>query len=341
MKQNCLIASAQAWFLAILILTGLCAAFFWPAGLPPWKLFGLIWQGSFGDAYAISETLVKATPTLWCAMAVAIPARLGLISIGAEGQMYVGAMAGAAWIFFAASMPSPILVAGMFVCSAAGGFVWGLIPGWLMAKLNINETLVSLLLNFVAIDILDYLIHGPWKAPESTNWPQSATFPDVTILPPIVAGYRTHIGLLVAVLFCFLLYFIFAKTRWGLVTRVLSINPRLSRLGGVNLDRYVVLLMGAGGLVAGLGGICEAAAIQTRLESHFLPGFGLSGYLVSWLAQHDFRWLIPLSVLMGAVLASADTLQLSAHLPSSSALILQGLLFSVLVGAKRLREARS
>ena len=333
--------SVKVWLLAGASFVALAGLFFWPIGLPPWQLFGLVWQGAFGDGYALSETLVKATPVLWCAIAVAIPAQLGLISIGAEGQMYVGAIAGAGWVFMTATVSPPMVLIGMLFWGALGGFVWGFVPGWMRAKLNINETLVSLLLNFVAVDILDYLIHGPWKAPEATNWPQSVTFPECTVLPSIVEGYRTHVGLIAAALLSVLLYFFFAKTRWGLITEVLRHNPRLARTCGVSLERYLIVLMAAGGLVAGLGGISEAAAIQTRLESHFLPGYGLSGYLVSWLAHHDFRWLFPLSVMMGAILSSADVLQLSAHLPSSAALILQGLLFGVLVAAGRFQKAQA
>ncbi len=338
MKLSAVLVSFRTWILAIVSFAGLCLLFFWPAGLPPMQLFTLIWQGSFGDPYAVSETLVKATPILWCAMAIAIPAQLGLISIGAEGQMYMGAIFGAAWIFLTMSAPPFVIIPGMLFFGAAGGFAWGMIPGFLKAKVNINETLVSLLLNFVAVDLLDYLIHGPWKAPEATNWPQTVAFPDATVLPAIEPGYRTHVGLIAAILASLLLHFLFSKTRWGLITRVLNNNPRLAPQCGVNLSLYIMVLMGAGGLVAGLGGIGEAAAIQNRLESHFLPGFGLSGYLVSWLARHDFRWLLPLSVMMGAILASADALQLSAHLPSSSALILQGFLFGVLVAVGRLRK---
>jgi simple sugar transport system permease protein len=330
--------SARAWVLGVTFFLGLCALFFWPAGLPPTELFTLIWQGSFGDAYAISETLVKATPTLWCALAIAIPAQLGLVSIGAEGQMYMGAVVGAAWIFLAMSAPPFVIVPGMLLFGAVGGFVWAFIPGWLKAKANVSETLVSLLLNFVALDLVDHLIHGPWKAPEATNWPQTATFPDTTILPAIVSGYRTHVGLIAAILASLLLHFFFSRTRWGLIIRVLKDNPRLAPQCGANLCLYIIILMGIGGLAAGIGGICEAAAIQNRIESHFLPGFGLSGYLVSWLAGHDFRWLVPLSVLMGAILASADTLQLSAHLPSSAALILQGFLFGVVIAVGKLNR---
>jgi simple sugar transport system permease protein len=303
--------------------------------------FWMLAKGAFGDGYAISETLVKATPTLWCALAVAVPAQLGLISVGAEGQMYAGAIAGGALVLFGPRESAWVLIPAMLACGAAGGAAWGAIAGWLRARFGITEIVVTMLQNFIAINVLEYLIHGPWMAPNSGNWPQTADFPAAVTLPPIVSGMRTHVGLFGGVAAALVLWFAVRRTKWGLAVRVLTGNPRVASQAGLSHFAYIVGAMAIGGALAGLGGICEASAIQGRLESTFLQGYGLSGYLVSWLAGHDFRWIVPISILMGAILTSADTLQLGAGLPASSAMILQGVLFACIVGwtsfAKRIR----
>jgi ABC-type uncharacterized transport system permease subunit len=294
--------------------------------------FVMLFKGAFGDGYALSETLVKATPTLWCALAVAVPAQLGLVSIGAEGQMYAGAIVGGGLALFLPHQPAWVLLPLMLLGAAAGGGSWAAIAGWLKARLGINETVVSMLQNFIAINLLEYLIHGPWIAPNSGNWPQTAEFPAAAVLPPIVAGFRTHVGLFGGVAAAGVLWFIVRRTRLGLAVRVLTSNPRVSAQAGLNHSAYLIGGMALGGALAGLGGIMEASAIQNRLESGFLQGYGISGYLVSWLAGHDFKWIVPMSLLMGAILTSADTLQLQASLPASSAIIIQGVLFASILG---------
>jgi general nucleoside transport system permease protein len=313
--------------LSLAVFAGLTALLFWPSGLSPYRMLVLLWSGAFGSDYALSETLVKATPILWCALAVAVPAQVGLTSLGAEGQMYMGAIAGGGFVLALAKQPSWVLIPGMLLGAAVAGGLWGLIAGWLKARLNISEIIVSMLLNFIAIDFLDYLIHGPWRAVHSGNWPETARFPEASILPPILSAYRFHVGLIGALLAALALYFVFRWTRWGLIARVLACNPRLSTQAGVSYPVWIVLLMALGGAIAGIGGMAEASAVQGRLETHFLPGYGLNGFLASWLARHDFRLIIPVSVVMAAILSLADSLQLSAQLPASSALILQGFFF--------------
>jgi simple sugar transport system permease protein len=294
--------------------------------------FALLWNGAFGDGYAVSETLVKATPTLWCALAVAVPAQLGLTSIGAEGQMYAGAIIGGAVVLLLPHQPAWVLMPAMLLGGAAGGASWGAIAGWLKARFGMTEVVVTMLQNFIAINVLEYLIHGPWMAAKSGNWPQSAEFPAAAILPPIVPGFRTHVGLFGGIGAALALRFVVRRTRWGLAVRILTGNPRVAAQAGLSRNAYIIGVMAIGGSLAGLGGMCEASAIQNRLESAFLQGYGLSGFLVSALAGHDFRLIIPLSIIMGAILTSADTLQLSAGLPASSAMILQGVLFACVVG---------
>lgn len=328
------VAAGLACFVAVTALlfghsTPSMAGFFW-----------VLIKGAFGDGYAISETLVKATPTLWCALAVAVPAQLGLISIGAEGQMYAGAIAGGAIAVFVPHLPAWAMIPAILVGGAAGGASWGAAAGWLKARFGMTEVVVTMLQNFIAINILEYLIHGPWMAANSGNWPQSTEFPAAAVLPAIISGFRTHVGLFGAIGAAVVLWFVARRTRWGLAVRVLTGNPRVAAQAGLSRSAYIVGIMALGGALAGLGGICEASAIQNRLESGFLQGYGLSGFLVSALAGHDFLLIVPLSVVMGAILTSADTLQLTAGLPASSSMILQGVLFASVVGWTSFAKSR-
>ncbi|MCG2634675.1 MAG: ABC transporter permease [Gammaproteobacteria bacterium] len=307
-----------------------CLGFFWLNGHQPVALFREMVLGAFGDGYALSETLVKATPILFCALAVALPARLGLISVGGDGQLYFGALTGTAVILALGDLSAPVMLPLMLLGAAAGGALWGALAGALRARIEVNETISTLLLNYIAVLLVDYAVHGPWKDQSNLGWPATSPFPAGAILPTFF-DTRVHLGLLLAVIAAVLLYIFASRSRWGLGLTLLRSNQRVGRGAGINYPLNVLLVMGIGGALAGLAGIAEASVIQGRLQGGLSAGYGISGFLVAWLAGQKFLLIIPLAVLMGGLQASADSLQLFAQMPSSSAVILQGILFAIVL----------
>lgn len=315
----------------------LASAFFLAIGQSPPAMFGNLLAFAFGDAYSISETLVKAAPILACALAAAVPGRLGLVSVGAEGQFHAGAIAGTAVVLAFPTWPAALMLPVMLLAGAAGGGLYGALPGFLKARLDVNETISTLLLNYVAVLQVNALVYGPWRDPANLGWPATAPFPDAAILPAFF-GTRAHLGFALAVLLALLLAGLFARGRWARGIRVLAGNRKVGETFGLNWRRQVVVLMLVGGGQAGLGGIAEASAVQGRLQPGLSAGFGLTGFLVAWLCGHRLVALVPASLLVGGLLAAGDALQLFAKVPAASATILQGLIFVAVLGAPALRQ---
>lgn len=295
---------------------------------PDATLYTLL-EGAFGSRYGLSETLLRTVPVLLCALAAAIPAEGGQVNIGGEGQFHFGAIGAvlmAAWA--GGGTPTMLLMAaGAIVC----GGVWGAIPGALKAFVGINEALTSLFLNYVAIYLLQFLVHGPMRDPASLGWPMSPMLPGGLLLGSI-GGTRLHAGIFVAVAVALLLVAFAALTRRGTELRAVGLNPQTSATLGIPVPRYIFWGMVVGGGLAGLAGYYEVAAVQHRLRPDISLGFGYSGFLVAWMCRGQLWLVLPLSVLIAGLIASSENLQILEGLPSASSDVVQGflLLFVVL-----------
>jgi general nucleoside transport system permease protein len=295
---------------------------------------------AFGDGYSASESLVKATPILLCALAVILPARLGLITVGGEGQLYVGALTGTGIVVSFPDAPMWALLPAMLAAGAAGGALWSGVAGVLRACCHVNETISTLLMNYIAVLAVNYVIYGAWKDPASLGWPASISFPPAATVPSIL-GTRVHIGLVVGVIAALVLHVGVTHARWGIVLRVLSGNPKVGAMAGLSFVRQTLMVMAIGGALSGFAGICETSAIQGRLQAGLSVGYGLTGFLVAWLSGQHFLRAVPIAIMIGGLIAAGDALQLYAKIPSASATVLQGLLFVAALGASGLAVQRS
>ena len=280
---------------------------------------------SMGDLFSLAETLGKTTPILFCALAVIVPARLGLISVGGEGQFYFGALCGT-WLVLNFYDAGTWLLPAMLFAAACGGAFWGLIPALMKTIAGVHETISTILMNYVGVLLVSHQVYGAWKDPNNLGWPATQNFPLHAVLPSI--GYsRIHLGLVIGVLIAVLLHVLLNHSRWGLSLKILQNNPSIAPLSGLRPKRQIILVMMIGGALAAIGGISEVSAIQGRLQPTISSGYGLSGFLVAWLAAQQPLRAVLIAFLFGALLAAADSLQMFAHVPAASAVVLQGLIF--------------
>jgi simple sugar transport system permease protein len=322
---------------AFLLMTGV---FFAAIGREPLRMLVEITQAAVGDGYALGESVLRATPILLCALATIVPARVGLISVGAEGQLYFGALVGTGIVLTFPAAPMFLLLPAVLLAGALGGAAWALLPAVLRVAARVNETISTLLLNYVAALLVTWLVYGPWKNPASQGWPATIDFPAAARLPTL-GDSRVHAGLLLALIAALALHALFTRTRWGLVLDVLGSNPRAGQSVGLSLSRQVFITMLIGGALAGLAGIAETGAVQGRLQADLSNGAGLSGFLVAWLSRKSAWKAVPLSLLIGALLAAGDGLQMNAGVPSSATLVVQGLLFVAVLGVGGWRAQRA
>jgi len=300
-------------------------------GRNPARAYADIFASTLGSAYGFSETLVKVTPLLLTALAVAVPARIWLINVGGEGQLFVGALCATAAALHLADWPRAPLLAVMAVLGFAGGGAWAAVAGVLRARGWASETISTLLLNYVAILLVQYFVFGPWRDPEGVNYPQTAAFGDAAIVPSL-PGSRVHAGLLVALLALAAFAFVVGRTRWGLELRAIGGNVEAARRLGLPVTRYVIVLMIVGGGLAGLAGMAEVSAIQGRLRPSLSPGYGYTGFLISWMAGGHPLGIVAAAFVLAVITAGGDILQMTQALPGSAANILLAALLFVVLG---------
>ena len=319
----------------------LAATFFQLNGYAPLAIFSQIVQGAFGNALSINTTLTKTIPILLCALATALPARMGLISVGAEGQLYFGALAGTAVVLQMSTAPIWELLPAAVFLTLVGGGLWGAIPGLLRATLGVNETIVTILMNYVGIQLVQYAVYGPWKDPGNLGWPATIAFPDSAKFPALSFGAVTSDWALpLAVLLAVVLHVLVEKSRWGTGLGLLRSNPRVARMSGLSYPLQAILVMALAGGLAGLAGYVQTANVQSHLQPDISSGYGYVGFLVAWLAGQNFLRIIPLAVVMGGLLSAGDALQLFAQLPFSNTLVMQALLFMCVLGVGAWRAKR-
>jgi simple sugar transport system permease protein len=311
---------------AFLVFAILLLAF----GKNPIKAYADIFSSTLGSTYGFSEILVKMIPLTLTAVAVAVPSRIWLINVGGEGQLYIGALFATWGALTLNALPAWILLPLISVLGVLGGGLWASISGILRARGWVSETISTLLLNYVAILFVNFFVFGPWKDPESANYPQTAEFVDAATLPAI-GGTRVHMGFIFVLAALTLFYFVLSRTRWGLEMRAIGGNPEAARRSGIPISRYIALLMFIGGGLAGLAGMIEVSAIQGRLRPSLSPGYGFIGFLISWMAGGNPLGIVAAAFLLAIVTAGGDILQMAHGLPGSAVNILNALILFVVL----------
>jgi simple sugar transport system permease protein len=300
------------------------------AGKNPWQAYVGTITYVFGNASGFAELLVRMTPLLFTAVAAALPARIGLINVGGEGQLYMGAWLTTAGELALQNQPATIVLPALTLLGFIGGGLWALIPAVLRALRLVNETISTLLLNYIAPLIVSFFIFGPWRSPESSSYPQSPAFVEAARLPNLFHS-QVHAGLIYALVCLVLYWLVLSRTRFGLDMRAIGGNPDAAQRLGLPVFRYILAVMFVAGGVAGLAGMAEVSAIQGRLVSELSPGYGFIGFLVSWLAGTSAGGIVAMAFLFAVLSSVGDMLQITQGLPYAVINILMaGILFIVL-----------
>jgi general nucleoside transport system permease protein len=310
------------------------------AGENPIQIYGAMFSGALGNWNGVAETLVKTTPLLLAGLGVAIAFRMQLWNIGAEGQLYWGAIfATGVGLFLIPGAPSWVLVPMMVVAGLLGGGLWGLIPGALRAWFGASEIITSLMLNYVAILFSEYLVHGPWRDPQSFGFPGTPSLPSSAWLANW-GTTRVHLGLLFGLIAAFVLWVMLRRTRWGYEIGVMGENPRAALYAGMPTKRTILLVMTLSGALAGLAGMSEVAGIGHQLQRNLSPGYGYAAIIVAWLARlHPFGAIL-VAFLLAALTVGGDQIQMSLGLPAAVAPMLQGTILFFLLGGDMLTRYR-
>lgn len=325
--RSCLVLGGAV--LLSLIFSGMLLAL---RGTPPIEGILTLFQGAFGSRWAIEDCIIKAIPIFLCSLGVAIAFRLQIWNIGAEGQFCLGAM-GATWI--ALSFPEMngwFLLPAMIAMACVAGGLWGFIPAFLRQKLQTNEIIVSLMMNYIAILILDFLIYGVWKDPTSFGFPMTPEFSQSAIVGKIGSS-GVNWGLLHCVLLAVLIWIFFRFTKLGFELKASGDSVKAARYAGLPYDRLVFLVMILSGALAGWAGFLEASATINRLQPSIMVGYGYTAIVVAWLASLNPLYIGIASFLLAGLRVGVENLQLDLQVPAAFGGIIEGLiLLTVLAG---------
>lgn len=302
------------------------------AGVNPLQAYLEILQEALGSSYGLSETLVKATPLILAGLGVSLAFRMQIWNIGAEGQIYMGAC-GATWVALFSGIEQPtLLISAMFGAAFLAGGLWAGVAGLLRARWQVNEVIVTLLMNYIAILWVNYLIYGPWKDPQGFNFPLTAQFSDAARLSQFF-DTRLHSGFFLALVCALLLYLFMERTVWGYEIKVIGSNLKAAKYAGMRTGLAIFVVLFLSGAIAGIAGFSEVAGLQGRLQHGISPGYGYTAIIIAWLAKRSALGVVIVSFLMGVLLVGGDSLQLSWQLPVAFVYAFQGLILFFLLAS--------
>jgi simple sugar transport system permease protein len=272
-------------------------------------------------------------------LAVMLCFTMQIWNIGAEGQAMIGALAAAAAVRYCPMENRIAMLSFMALSAALAGGCWAGIAGFLKARWNVNEIITTLMLNYIAIRLLEYFVYGPWRDPSSLGFPMTRPFVPSARLPSLW-GTRIHMGLYALFFLTAVMELVLRKTRWGYEIRVLGCNARAARYAGMNGAAGVVAVMFLSGAIAGFAGMCEVSGLQGRLQAGFSAQYGYAAIIVAWLSHLNPTLSLFVAFLMGVLLVAGEALQIGMGLPLSSAMILQGLILFFVLGGEFFQNYR-
>ena len=316
------------WVVAILAAPGLFGVFAALKGADPFAMYGDIVRSLVDPAQA-ETVIIRAAVLVLAALAVTVPARAGLLNVGGEGQIVIGAVAAAGVALATDQMlPGPLVLMLMLVAAALAGAAWAGIAAVLRLTVKVNEAISTLLLNFLAVDVMLALIYAPWRDPSGMGQPTSRPLDSDARLPLFVPTSLLNVGLVFALVALIGVWWLLRYTGWGFRLRVVGGNPEAARRAGLRVGALLLSTMLVGGALAGVAGMVHFAGTEFTLRPNMTATFGYVGFLASWLAAHKPLRVGLAALLLAAIAMAGDSLQIHSNLPAASVNVLMAVVFT-------------
>jgi general nucleoside transport system permease protein len=293
-------------------------------GSDPLRSYAALFRGAFLEYHGVANTLVRMSPLILAALAVALPLRAGLFNIGGEGQIYVGALAATVTALHLPAMPGATHILVCSLAGAAGGGLWAVVAALLKAYRGINEIIVTLLMNYVAINFVSYVVSGPMME-EGAPYPYSPEIPDTLFLPHVLPETDAHLGVVIGGLLAVVLWAIFRGTHLGFSLAVVGTNVHAARYAGMSVRRHILLSLLVAGALAGLAGTYEVLGLKYRLFHMFSPGYGYDGIVVTFLAGGNPLAVIVAATFLAGLRSGAGMMQRAVGVETTVVEALEGL----------------
>ncbi|HNR03407.1 MAG TPA: ABC transporter permease [Bacillota bacterium] len=288
-------------------------------------------QGAFGTAYRIKETIVKAIPLVITSLGIAIAFKMQFWNIGGEGQIAIGSFAASYFALYMNDMPMPLMLTVMILAGMLAGGLWALIPAFFKAQWGTNETIVTLMMNYIALKWVMFLQYGPWRDPKSLGFPKIANFPQNAVLPKLLG---VHVGWVIALILVVVVYIFINHTKKGYEIAVIGESMNTARYAGINIKKTILIAIMLSGGLCGLVGMIQASAVNYTLSVEITGGVGYTAIITAWLAALSAPLILIVSILFAALLEGGSYIQTVFGIPQAAAEILQGIILFFVLGSE-------
>jgi simple sugar transport system permease protein len=324
--------------IAIIVALLISSSILMIIGADAFKTFLVIFTEPLKTKIQFTEVIIRAIPLSIIALGITVAYRSGTINIGAEGQMAMGILGTAGCALALPTMPSFLLIPLSLLFGMVTGGIWGFVPGYLKAKLEVSELLSTVMLNYIAAQLYTFFLRGPMLDPAEltmgSGTPQSMRLSKNVWLPKLLKGTRLHAGIFIVIVAAILVYFFLWKTTWGYKMRAAGAERKAARYGGINVAYYITISMVISGVFAGLAGGVEVIGVHHRAIEGITSGYGFSGIVVALFGGLHPLGILPASFFFGLLLVGADMTQRMVGVPANMVQVLEGIIILVIVATQ-------
>ncbi len=310
---------------AVLATMAICSILIVWAGAPVLEAWASMVKGAVGSRFALTETLTRSIPLMFTGLAIAVAFKSKFYNIGAEGQLYCGALAVTYFGTGMITLPPMLMVPFLMLVGAVAGGLILIVPVLLKTHLKVDEVVTTLLLNFVILLFVSFLIEGPWKDPMAMGWPQAASIIDEGVIPAMLAKGRLHYGFVFAIIAAILVWAFMRFTVWGYEIKAVGLNASAAAFSGISINTTIIRTAMISGGLAGLAGVSEVAGLKGYLTLDLSPGFGYTGIAVAMLAQLHPLAIIPAALFLSGIYVGSDAMSRAVNIPTYIADVIVGM----------------
>jgi simple sugar transport system permease protein len=316
---------------AILLALVVSAIFILLLGHNPIDVYISMLEGAFGSVYRIKDTLTISIPLIVASIGIMIAFKMKFWNIGAEGQILMGAFIATFFALNFEYLPKPILLSLMFIGGFIGGGIWALIPAFLKVKFDTNETIITLMMNYIAIKWITFLQYGPWRDPMSMGFPKIANFADNAIMPKV---FGVHVGWIIALILVVIVTYFMNHSKRGYEIAVVGESIDTARYAGMNVKKIIISSMILSGGICGIVGMMEASAVNQTLTSQLSAGYGYTAIITTWLSGLKSAIIVPVSILFAGMIKGGSFIQTAYQIPQAAAEVLQSMILFFVIGSE-------
>ena len=315
------------------VFLALCAGgvFILLIGYNPFEIYKTIWTGAFRSQMAIQATIKLVIPLVISALGITLAFKMRFWNIGAEGQIIMGGVFASFFALFFTNLPHVLLIVIMLIAGIIGGGIWGLIPAFFKAKYNTNETLFTLMLNYIALNVVVFLRDGPWKDPESSGFPKIARFDKNAQLDKVLG---VHCGWIIALILLVVVAVYLSKTKQGYEISVVGESHATASYAGIHVSKVMLRTMFLSGAVCGICGMVQTTGSDMTLTTAVAGGVGFTAIIVAWLAQLNPAGILVVSFLFGVLEKGSSVMQSTFGLSTYASDVLQGVILFFVLGCE-------